>query len=106
MSQPLRVAGFQVIISGRFWVITKAPCLARLTEIYRESWREVLTGAQIECALAQVPPIAIVLYLFERWNWLASERRHDPQFQSYLRGLARQMDRAAQALELGSVLCA
>ncbi len=24
MSQPLKVAGFQVIISGRFWVITKA----------------------------------------------------------------------------------
>ena len=24
MSQPLRVAGFEVIISGRFWVITKA----------------------------------------------------------------------------------
>ena len=23
MSQPLRVAGFEVIISGRFWVITK-----------------------------------------------------------------------------------
>jgi hypothetical protein len=83
-----------------------APWLARLTEIYRESWREMLTGAQIECALAQVPPIAIVLYLFERWNWLASERRHDPQFQSYLRGLARQLDRAAQALGLGSVLCA
>jgi hypothetical protein len=83
-----------------------APWLARLTEIYRENWREVLTGAQIECALALVPPIAIVLYLFERWDWLASERRHDPQFQSYLRGLARQMDRAAQALELGSVLCA
>ena len=24
MSQPLRVAAFEVIISGRFWVITKA----------------------------------------------------------------------------------
>ena len=23
MSQPLKVAGFEVIISGRFWVITK-----------------------------------------------------------------------------------
>jgi hypothetical protein len=27
MSQPLRVAGFEVIISGRFWVITKEVAL-------------------------------------------------------------------------------
>ena len=44
-----------------------------------------------------MPPIAVALYLIGRWNWLGPERRHEPQFQSYIRGLARQMDRATQA---------
>ena len=83
-----------------------APWVPRLSEIYQESWRKVLTDAQIKCALALVPPIAVSQYLLGRWDWLATERRHDPKFQSYVRGLARQMDRAVQALELGEVLCA
>jgi len=37
MSQPLRVAGFELIISGRFWVIAKVPnprlCKALLDRI-------------------------------------------------------------------------
>jgi hypothetical protein len=83
-----------------------APWMGRLTEIYRESWSEVLTDAQIECALALVPPVAAILYLFGRRKWLASERRHEPEFQSYVRGLARQIDRAARSLELRKVVCA
>jgi hypothetical protein len=83
-----------------------AHCVPMLTEIYRESWRQVLTDSQIECGLALVPPIAAAFYLFGRWDWLTSERRRDPQFQSYVRALARQIDRAAQAFELKEVLCA
>ena len=30
MSQPLEVAGFEVIISGRFWVIAKAEVMSNL----------------------------------------------------------------------------
>jgi hypothetical protein len=83
-----------------------APWVGRLTEIYRESWSDVLTGAQIECALALVPPVAAILYFFGRRKWLASERRYEPEFQSYVRGLARQIDRAARSLELRKVVCA
>jgi hypothetical protein len=83
-----------------------APWVPRLTETYQKSWREVLTDTQIKCALALVPPVAVVAYLVGRWDWLTRERRHEPQFQSYVRGLARQMDRAVQALEHGEVLCA
>ena len=83
-----------------------APWMPRVTEIYQESWSEVLTGAQIECALTLVPPVAAILYLFGRRNWLTSECRHELEFQSYLRGLARQIDRAARSLELRKVVCA
>jgi ankyrin repeat protein len=37
MSQPLKVAAFQVIISGRFWVITKA-LLEALSMMLYEEW--------------------------------------------------------------------
>lgn len=83
-----------------------ASWVPRLIEVYQESWREVLIDDQIKCALALVPPVAVALDLLGRWDWLASERRNDPQFHSFVRGLARQMDHAAQAPELGTVLCA
>ena len=34
MSQPLRVAGFELIMSGRFWVIAKAIAAAFLAVFY------------------------------------------------------------------------
>lgn len=83
-----------------------APWTARLVETYRRSWREALTDAQIQCALAIVPPIAVGLYLLARWKWLGSEHRTEPQFQSCLRGLARQMDIASRALESEVSQCA
>lgn len=83
-----------------------APSVPRLTEIYRESWRQALTHSQINSALALAPPIAVALHLSGRWDWLTSESRRDPHFQSYIRALARQIDRAAEALELTEALCA
>jgi hypothetical protein len=50
-----------------------APCVPRLTDIYRESWRHVLTRSQINCALALVPPITVALHLSGRWDWLTSD---------------------------------
>ena len=47
-----------------------APWVPRLTEIYQRSWREALTGSQIESALTLVPPIAVALHLSGRWDWL------------------------------------
>ncbi len=80
--------------------------VAHLTEIYRKNWCDVLTDGQIQCALTLVPPIAVALDLIGRWNWIGPECRREPQFQSYIRGLARQMDRATQPAVLGAVRCA
>ncbi|HUV96582.1 MAG TPA: hypothetical protein VMV98_03850 [Acidobacteriaceae bacterium] len=77
-----------------------------LTEIYIGSWLEVLSRSQVECALALVPPIAAMTYLFDRWKRFGSEHQSDPKFQSYIRGLARQMDRAACDVESRRTRCA
>lgn len=82
-----------------------ASWLAQLTEVYRRSWLEFLTEAQIKCALALMPPIALAMYLFSRWRWLGPDLRREPEFQSYLRGLARQMDRATKGVVLETVRC-
>jgi hypothetical protein len=81
-------------------------CVPRLAEIYWKSWRQVLTDSQIECALALVPPIAVALYLSRKWDWFTSEHRHDPNFQSYVRAMARQMEGASQGIERKEVRCA
>jgi hypothetical protein len=81
-------------------------CMSRLAEVYRESWRQVLTESQIKRAFALVPPIAVALYLSRRWDWFTTERRHDPHFQSYVRAMARQIEGASQGIELKEVRCA
>lgn len=80
--------------------------LPMLTDIYCRSWLGILSRRQIECAFAIVPPIASMAYLFDQWKRLGSERRSEPKFQSYVRGLARQMDRAACNIELRRSRCA
>ncbi|HEY2467774.1 MAG TPA: hypothetical protein VGI45_08020 [Terracidiphilus sp.] len=80
--------------------------LQSVTDTYREQWLDVLTHRQIDCALIDVQPIAIMSYLLDHWDWIVSERRHELQFQRYLRGMARQIDRAARALEPGDARCA
>jgi hypothetical protein len=72
----------------------------QLTEIYQESWRAWLPSSQIKRAFSFVPLIAVASHFYSRREWLTSDRRHEPQFQSYARVLARQMDRAARVLEL------
>ena len=77
-----------------------------MTEKYTKSWGQILSASQINCALALVPLISVALELCSRWDWLTSDRRHDPQFQSYVRVLARQMDRAVRDLEPREIICA
>jgi aminoglycoside phosphotransferase (APT) family kinase protein len=72
---------------------------------YRESWVGALSTSQIERAFGLAPLLAIVAYLYGRGTWLRSERRNDPHVQSYSRGLARHMDRAARVPRLMEALC-
>jgi hypothetical protein len=78
----------------------------RLFEIYKSAWLSMVSEYQIERAAILVPLIAIAAYLHSRRDWLNSKRRFEPQMQIYARSLARQMDRAARAIELGHTLCA
>jgi len=77
----------------------------RLREVYRRSWRGLLTESQIERAFALTPLLAIFSYLFGRGDWLHSAQRDDPCVESHARSLARHMDRAALAPELMETLC-
>jgi hypothetical protein len=78
----------------------------RLFEVYKSAWLPMLSDCQIERAAVLVPLIAIAAYLHSRRDWLTSKRRYEPQMQIYARSLARQIDRAARAIELGHTLCA
>jgi Ser/Thr protein kinase RdoA (MazF antagonist) len=78
----------------------------RLTEIYQEVWRLMLPNCQIECAFTLVPIISAASYLYSRKDWITAEHGHNPQLQSYARSLVRQMERAAQAIELNHERCA
>jgi hypothetical protein len=78
---------------------------SRLRELYRQCWLDFLSLYQIEQALALMPLLAILSYLYGRGSWLSSVRRHDPHVESYARCLTRHMDRAAQDPRLLEVLC-
>ena len=80
--------------------------LPMLTEIYVGSWLEVLSRSQIECALALASPVAAMTYLFDHCKRLGRERRSEPQFQSCVRAIARQIDRAAHEIQLRWSRCA
>jgi hypothetical protein len=72
---------------------------------YKRRWLDSLTPRQIDQAFALMPLLAIVSYLYGRGAWLRSARRHEPQIQSYVRSLARHMDRAAKDPSLMEALC-
>lgn len=76
------------------------------TETYRKHWAEVLTTSQIDSALAHARPVALMCYLMDYWEWIVSDRQRNSQFQRYLRGMARQLDRAAHGLEGKDLQCA
>lgn len=76
-----------------------------LRKIYRQCWLDRLTTFQIEQAFALMPLLAILSYLIGWGAWLHSTRRKDPRVESYVRSLARHMDRAARDPRLLEVLC-
>jgi hypothetical protein len=80
-----------------------ASWMPRLNRIYQNFWREVLPDCHFDCAFTLAPLISIASYVCSRRDWLISER---PQSQSYARALARQMDRAAQAVQSNQSACA
>jgi hypothetical protein len=77
-----------------------------MAEKYTKSWGQMLSASQINRALAVVPLISAALELCGRWERLTPDRFREPQFQSYVRGLTRQMDRAVRDLERREIACA
>src|ERR1700722_1553467 len=77
-----------------------------LTKIYENAWRPLLPDCNFGCAFTLAPLISIASYVCSRRDWVTSEHRHRPHSQSYARALARQLDRAAQAMELNQSTCA
>jgi hypothetical protein len=71
----------------------------QLKKVYRECWRDFLWDWQMDGALALMPLLGPLSALYGRGDWLRSVRRHSPDMQSYARSLARQIDRAALAME-------
>jgi hypothetical protein len=76
-----------------------------LRSVYRQCWLGELSPLQIDQAFAFMPLLAILFYLYGRGEWLRSERRYSPQFESYSRSLARHMDREARNPQLMEALC-
>jgi hypothetical protein len=78
----------------------------RLTKTYENAWRRVVPDCNFGCAFTLAPLISIASYVCSRRDWVTSEHRRRPDSQSYARALARQLDRAAQAMELNQSTCA
>jgi hypothetical protein len=74
-------------------------------DVYRGCWSHRLSAQSMDEAIALTPLLAIYAYLYGRGDWLGQTESLQPQFESYLRSLARHMDRAAQDLSLLEILC-
>jgi hypothetical protein len=73
---------------------------------YKQCWLDVLAPWQIEKAVALMPLLTVVSYLYGRGDWLHSdERRQNLMTQSYARSLAQHMDREARNPLLVEALC-
>ena len=73
--------------------------------VYRGCWSHRLSAQSMDEAIALTPLLAIYAYLYGRGDWLGQTESLRPQFESYLRSLARHMDRAAQDLSLLEIPC-
>jgi len=112
-SLPLIPSDFKKLLADRvFWGVNvldirlKERLIPVLTEIYLGSWSELLNRNQMECALNLVPPIAAITYLFDHWQRFGAEHGSEPNFESSIRAIARQIDRAAHDIQLRRVRCA
>jgi aminoglycoside phosphotransferase (APT) family kinase protein len=73
--------------------------------VYRECWSHRLGAQSMNEALRLTRLLAIYAYLYGRGHRLDQTDGVQPQFESYARSLARHMDRVAQDLSLGEILC-
>lgn len=68
---------------------------SQLVEAYKAPWRQLLSDDLICEALPLVPLAAVFAYAAGTGAWKDEERMQDPKVASYLRGLARRMNREA-----------
>lgn len=79
---------------------------SRITALYWKAWSEWIPAEDIEQAFALAPLFAAACDLCCRPEWLTLDAPHHLLSQSYARTLARRLDRAAQQVEDGTLLCA
>jgi hypothetical protein len=75
-----------------------------INAVYEECWSTRLSNRVICEALTLAPLLDIFAYLVGRRDWTEPQAR-SANFESYARGLARHMDRAARIPALRSLLC-
>jgi hypothetical protein len=72
---------------------------------YRDCWSQRLSAETMDQAVVLTRLLAIYAYLYGRGDWLRQTEHIRPQFESYMRSLARHMDRIARESSLLEVLC-
>jgi len=91
-------------------------CCERLTRLnsaaaeevaaaYEEIWSRSVDPDTIRRSLGAMRLLSIYAYLVGRGDWLSHPERITPRFESYMRSLARHMDRAAQNPLVQEAVC-
>jgi len=80
--------------------------LPRLVDTYRTSWQPILSEARINRALDLGQTAAAAVDLLNQCERLRQNPVHEFQTHSVLRAMARELDRALDALELNQSRCA
>jgi len=78
---------------------------ARLKDVYRQLWLDIIPPWKIDTAFALMPLLAPFSCLYGRGSWLQSAQRYDAHVEGYARSLARYIDRAAQSASVLEALC-
>jgi Phosphotransferase enzyme family len=105
VSNPLISLQHLLLLNGVGSPETRNQINLLLKQRYLEIWATTCDPDAVARGFELMPILAAVSTLYGRGDWLTSQRRDDPRFQSYTRTLARYMDRAALALEQGESLC-
>jgi hypothetical protein len=79
--------------------------IAQIKNAYAHCWSDTLTEYQITTVLRLTPLISVFSHLYGRGDWLRTSRRNDAELMSYVRSLARHMDRLSQQSNFIEALC-
>jgi hypothetical protein len=74
----------------------KASCDRRLRETYRSAMSKTCDPRAVDAGFACMPLIAAASAIFGRGDWLRTPSRNEQRRQTYVRAIARHMDRAAR----------